>query len=400
MRILHKIIFYKVYGIYLKFYCIILFLFAALIIIPSCSGIKIEKSVVITQSDWLMAGGSAEQQHVSRFKLPPPLYLKWKYNIEGGVGSSGICVSDAIVFVNALQGEMFSFDVSSGGKIGNVKFLGKDASTAPLILGNDIILTYAGDRKSTVVSYNLLTGNITWKKYFGDIQTSPILYEKFVYFSSLNGTFYKINPLNGELVWSFKIGKPIRSTCAINSGLAVFGCDDHYIYSVNTELGTEIWKFKTEQPIYSTPLIYDGKVFIGGNDSIYYCLGLNSGKLIWKVNLSAKMIGGSAIDKDKNVITGCIDSKIVSLKSSNGEINWKTYTKGTIVSSPVISDDYIYITSYDGYLYCLGSKEGNIIWKYEMENKSKTTPVVWQNYLFTAADDIVYCFTNNENEIK
>src|SRR4030095_14173209 len=117
---------------------IISLIITAGIVFSACSGIKIEQKVNISAGDWLMAGGSPQQQNVSAYTLAPPLALLWEYNIEGGVGTAGVCIADAVLFVNGLQGEMFTFDVTTGGKLGNVKFLGKDASTAPLIMGNDI----------------------------------------------------------------------------------------------------------------------------------------------------------------------------------------------------------------------------------------------------------------------
>lgn len=373
--------------------------FTVIICISGCSGITVDKRINVGPDDWVMSGGSPEQQHVSKYVLAPPLNLMWDYNIEGGVGPAGITASDAVVFVNALQGELFTFDVNSGGKIGNLKFLGKDCSTAPLILGNDVVFTFAGDKKYSIASYDLIQGKINWRKNYGDIQTSPILYDGHVYFGNLNGGFYKVELSSGKLIWKFNSKGQIHSTCAISGKTAVFGNDKGTIFGVDINSGTEVWKFDTENPVISTPLIDNGIIYIGCNDSNYYALSLDSGSAKWKVNLHSKLIGGSAIDAEGNLITGAVDGSVYSI-SSAGVVNWKTSTYGAVISSPVISGNYIYVSSYDSYIYSLDAATGKVLWKSMLENKVKTTPVIWKEYLFVAADEIVYCFTSKNVEKK
>ncbi len=370
-----------------------------------CSGIKIEKDVKVMPGDWVMAGGSPEQQHISGYSLAPPLNLMWDYDIEGGVGPSGIAVADAVLFVNALQGEMFTFDIASGGKIGNIKFLGKDASTSPLVLGNNVIITFAGDKKSSLVSYDISKGLINWNRNYGDIQTSPVLKDEYVYFGNLKGIQYKVDVASGRKEWKFNSGSPIHSTCAVAYGCIIFGNDKGIISCLSATEGNEIWKIETHAPVISTPMINNGKAYLGGNDSIYRAIELSSGNIIWKNNMHTKIIAGSALyqnkaDNSEQVIFGCVDGSIYSVEITGGSVIWKFQTKGIITSTPVISGDYVYCTSYDSYVYSLNARTGEMLWNCQLENKIKTTPIVWKDYLFVAADEIIYCFTNKTFEIK
>ncbi len=369
-------------------------------IFTGCSGITVEKSIIVSPEDWVMAGGSSLQQNISGYSLKPPLSLMWDYNIEGGVGPTGITSTDAVVFVNALQGEMFTFDVATGGKIGNIKFLGKDASTAPLVLGNDVIVSFAGDKKYSLASYNLTEGKISWRKKYGDIQTSPILKDGYIYFGSLNGNLYKVDVFTGLKNWEYNSKSQIHSTCAVSSSNVIFGNDDGKIYCLNTESGAVKWESSANGPVYSTPMIKDDLVFIGGDDSNYCAFNIDSGSVIWKQNMHSKIISGSALYQNSNTIFGCIDGNIYSLKTEDGTINWKYATNGAIVSSPVISGSNVYFSSYDGFIYSLDADTGIMLWSFELENKVKTAPVIWKDFLFVAADEIVYCFTNKIVEKK
>lgn len=364
------------------------------LIFAACTGIKVEQKVEPAPGDWLMAGGSPEQQNVSAYTLTPPLELMWDYNLEGGVGNAGICVSDAVVFINGLQGELFTLDVTTGGKIGNVKFLGKEAATAPVILGNDVIMGYAGDNKYSLASYNINIGQITWRKNYGYIQSSPIYMDEHVYFGNLEGKVYKVETETGNLVWKFESGSPIHSTCAVNSESVIFGNDDGDVLCLDPAEGREKWKLKTKAPVISTPMISNGIVYFGGDDSNYCAVNISSGSVLWKNNLKTKIISGSALFGGEQVIFGGVDGNVYALNAADGSVKWMFGTKGVITASPLISGNYVYITSFDSYIYCLDVFTGKLVWSSGLENKSRTTPVVWKDYLFVVADDIAYCFTN------
>ncbi|HEY3250565.1 MAG TPA: PQQ-binding-like beta-propeller repeat protein [Ignavibacteria bacterium] len=370
------------------------------IIIFSCSGVKVSQEIVLAEGDWLMAGGSPEQKNVSYFELAPPLQKMWDYDIEGGVGYNGIAVADAVVFVNSLAGEMISIDVTSGGKIGSLGFLGKDAGTTPLVLGNDIIIAYAGDDKYSVASYNLREGKRNWRKNFRYIQTSPVLQDGYVYFGSLDGNQYKIEAATGRQIWKYFISELIHSTCAVSNGKVLFGTDKGSFCCIGTTDGSELWKIKIDAPVFSTPLIYDERVYFGADDSNYYAVNIMDGSIAWKQNMKTKITGGSTIYGKSSLIFGGINGNVYALNINDGELLWNFHTNGTITSSPVTSGRFIYCTSFDSHVYCLNGENGTMVWVSELQNKSRTTPVVWKDYLFVAADRTIYCFTNKEIEIK
>lgn len=367
--------------------------FLIIAVIAACSGIKIEQDVKLSSGDWTMAGGSPRQQNVSAYTLAPPLELFWDYSVEGGVGPASMCIADAVLFVNTIPGELYTFDVSTGGKLGNVKFLGADASTAPLVMGNDIILTYAGDNSYSLASFDVKKGEPSWRRNYGYIQTSPILKDSSVYFGSLKGVQYKVNAASGKMVWRFETKSPIHSTCAVWEDNVIFGNDDGVIYCLGTAEGSEKWKIHTRLPVYSTPMVESGIAYLGCDDSNFYAINIAEGKLLWKNNMKTKIIAGSALYGSEAVF-GCVDGNIYSVNRSDGSIKWKFTTQGTVTSSPVISGNYIYCASYDSFVYCLDASTGNMLWNKKLENKIKTSPLVWKDYLFVAADDIVYCFTN------
>lgn len=359
----------------------------------SCSGINLSQRIRPAEGDWTMAGGNAKHENVSPFVLEPPLEKKWVFDIDAGIGYSAVSVSDAVVFVNSLAGDLYTFDISTGLKLGRVTFLGKESNSNPLLIGNNVILAYAGERNNSLASYDVDNGQTNWKIDLGYLQTSPVLKDGFVYIGSLNGNFYKVDAVTDSIWWKYDTKSQIHSTCAIDDGKAVFGNDKGELICLSLSEGSLIWKFTADAPIFATPLINRGKVFFGSYDSAYYCVDLEKGTALWKKNMSTKIMGGSSIYYSSDVIFGGIDGVLYSLKADDGNVNWKFPTKGVITASPLCSGSNIYFTSYDFNVYCLEGKQGKELWKYELEGKSKTSPVIWKDYLIVAADKSVSCFS-------
>lgn len=370
-------------------------LYLSLLILIGCSGITLSQKIIPTWDDWIMAGNDSKQQNISFSALDTPINFLWRYNPDAGIGQQTISVSDAIVFVNTLQGEMHSLDLSSGGKIGQLNFLGREGNTTPLIFHNNIILSYAADNKYSLTSYDMLNGQINWSVNLGDFQTSPVLYKDFIFLGSLNGKFYKINPVSGNVMWTFLAKSAIHSNCSVNDDKVVFGTDDGTIYCLNTNDGFQLWKFKTGLMVKAAPMIYENSVYCGSCDSNFYSLNINDGKLIWNKNISSKIITGSTLFQNKYAVFGTVDGYLYSLSIADSSVVWKFSTKGTISSTPVSSGNNIFFTSFDMFLYCIDGNKGNLKWKYDLEWKSKTSPVVWGKYLLVASDYYIYCFTSN-----
>jgi outer membrane protein assembly factor BamB len=371
------------------------------LLFSSCTGVNLQQNqIIVDKDDWLMAGGSTLQQNIARSVLEPPLYLKWTYDCDAGLGYQPISAADEIVFINTLQGEMHSIDIPTGGKIGQLNFLGKDANTTPLIDGNTVIVSFAGDKDYSLAAYDMLNTDIVWRINLGYLQTSPVLADSCIYVGGLNGKFYKVDKKDGTIIWEKNVNSAIHSTAALSNDKVVFGSDDGYIYALNISDGIEAWKYKTDNSVFAAPMINNEQVYIGSYDSNYYCLNLDSGRVKWKTNLKTKIHSGTALFHDTSLLAGGIDGNLYSLNIDNGAIDWSFTTKGVITSTPLISGNNVYFSSYDWKTYCVDARSGKMLWSFDIDGKGKTSSIIWKNYLFVAADKNLYCFTNNADEPK
>jgi outer membrane protein assembly factor BamB len=87
-----------------------------------------------------------------------------------------------------------------------------------------------------------------WLTDYEDIDQNPLTLEKYLYIGADDGKLYKLNAIDGTIIWQFQAGDKIRGNPAVMPAPApgqlfymglpegdhyvYFGCDDGYIYAV------------------------------------------------------------------------------------------------------------------------------------------------------------------------
>lgn len=363
----------------------------------SCSSVSIEKLVEINENeDWLMIGGNPEKTNISKSPsdLTPPFELYWQYDVDGGLAKNSLSATDAILFVNTLNGEFYSLDISSGKSLGRASTLGKASFSTPLVFNNNVIIASSGNKQSNIFSYNLVLGTIKWQRNVKWVESSPVMVNENIYVSNTIGELYRLNARTGTIIWKSKTGNYLSSfytSPTVYNEKIYLGSNDGLMYAFESDHGKELWNFKADASIFCDAAVYNGKIFFGSDDRNFYCID-TLGQLKWKKNLNTKFLSSPTFYKDMVIITG-IDGNVYSLNSSDGELNWKFSTFGVISASPLLHQDKIFIGSYDKNFYCLNADDGKELWKYKCEGRIHTSAIVWKDFIFVASDDkYVYCF--------
>jgi quinohemoprotein ethanol dehydrogenase len=174
----------------------------------------------------------------------------------------------------------------------------------------------------------------------------------------------------------------------------------------------------TKRGIEATPIVVDGIMFISGPWSIVYAIDARNGKLIWTFDPKVpKETGeraccdvvnrGVAIYKG-NVYVGTLDGRLISIKASNGSVNWEVNTikefesdwSYTITGAPRVFDGKVLIGNggaeygVRGFFSAYDALTGEKIWRFftvpgnpdypseseAMENALKTWNGEWWKY--------------------
>jgi len=307
----------------------------------------------------------------------------WEFACEDEVGSSPF-VADGVLYVGSYDHNLYALDAKSGQFMW--KFPTEDAiSSSPRVwqglvfIGSDDNLVYAIYRDS---------GSIAWSKPTrGRVISSPTVAMAHVFFGSDDHFLYNLDARNGRQVWAFEAEDHIRSSPAVSEDLVYFGADDGNVYSVEVQSGKLKWKFATNRPVLSSPLLYEGLLFFGSLDWTFYAVDATAGWAVWNRRTRHRIASSPAISQPRGLVYfTSVDQGIYALDFSTGRQVWRTEMDGPgTSSSPAVSTDAVYVGCADGHLYSLDAKTGEIRWKFHTGESVVSSPVLWENMVFVGS---------------
>ncbi|MBV9340034.1 MAG: PQQ-binding-like beta-propeller repeat protein [Acidobacteria bacterium] len=148
--------------------------------------------------------------------------------------------------------------------------------------------------ESTITTSNVGSLKLKWEFQVGaSITTEPAVATvngtSIVFFGDWNGTFYALNAVTGQKIWSFQIDaisgckqsamyacKTIGSSASVVNGIVYFGAHNAFVYALDATNGAVVWKNQVADPnqnyaVWTSPAVYNGLVYVGlanaGNDA-------------------------------------------------------------------------------------------------------------------------------------
>jgi outer membrane protein assembly factor BamB len=358
------------------------------VLVCSCEGLQIARSMKQDPSGWITFGGSLTRTNQSASIVNPPLHEIWQYDAGSGITATPL-VKDSVLIICTLKGELHAVNAQTGKRIGYITLDGAVTGT-PVWNGVSLYVPISTENE-TVEAVDLTNGSKDWRAKLGQSESSPLLYDRDLYVTSLNGSLLCINRVNGEEVWKYETGtkdtrKPIRSSPATDGNVIVFGCDDGVVYAVDRTKGAEKWKFETAQSIFASPIIARGRVIVGSLNGKVYCLSSDTGNLIWSYDTHSSVFG-SASSNDSLAFVGTTDGHCYALDLQNGSMVWKFRAGSVINSAPLITRGFLYVGSLDKNLYVLDVRTGREVWHFEARGRIKVSPVIWNGTLLVTSED-------------
>jgi outer membrane protein assembly factor BamB len=252
----------------------------------------------------------------------------------------------------------------------------------------------------------------------GPVRGSPVLASGLVLFGGGDGNLYALDPATGRERWRAPLGGAVASTPAVAEGLVVATARDRIVSAVDLATGRPRWRFEAgkEKPFewewdfwLSSPTIAGGTVFVGAGDGNLYALDLSSGRRLWQFATGGRVRSSPAVS-DGVVWFGSMDGKVYALDAKTGRLQWAFETEGvtidqkaagfdrrSIVSSPSLSADLLFVGSRDAHLYAVDRKTGKQAWRFghkieSMEGEPEVSwvlgsPAVSEGLVFTGSSD-------------
>jgi len=264
-----------------------------------------------------------------------------------------------------------------------------------------------------------LSVNQLWDTHPGDgtdnnfVNLTPATAGNAIYTASYDGKVYATNEKSGDNIWEAETNKKIASGPAVGNNVVVVTTTDGYALAFNSQTGKKRWQANLGNEAIATPKISHNTVFIKTIDGRLLALNSQTGLKRWDYASQAPSLilrGGSQPEVAGNyVIAGFENGKVVALNIKNGNVAWsKTIfnPQGStplqrmvdIVANPVVSNDIVYVVTYQGRLAALNLQSGQLLWQHNMSSYSGMA--IGKQWLFVSdAQGYVWAFDKQTGRV-
>ena len=152
----------------------------------------------------------------------------------------------------------------------------------------------------------------------------------------------------------------------------IVGTRNGLLHSINIEDGDRMSRVKLDAPIEGGMAIGDESLFlpVAGDKKSVIAYDLNSGRKRWTVK--GKPVEAGLVYKDGMLIAVNAEANVMALEARTGDLIWERQIaeRTTVVSSPLVIDERLFVVDESGTLFALRLEDGEILWQ-----KSLGSPV-------------------------
>lgn len=359
-------------------------------------------------ASWSQPGGSPSN-NLGHLALSGEVRKVWSADAGTGSSSSGRLsavplVADGKVFTLDAGGRVSAFSSASGAKLWTVSVTpenekSKEGFGGGLALDGGHI--YAATGYGTVVSIDSGNGAIVWTKRVGKpIRSSPTAAGGKIYFVSVDNTLYALSDDDGQELWTAR-GLPQAATLLSNVSPAVSGnivvapfpAGDIAAYDVSS--GKVSWSDSLSRSSETTaagilgdparPVIDHDVVYAVSHGGKMIATSESSGERLWTRNLASTQMPWVAGD---TVYVVDLEGKLVALARADGKVRWVAALPGSARwSGPVLAGGKLWAVSGAGLLVGVDASSGQVISQVDLRTPVFVSPVVAGGRMYILADN-------------
>ena len=304
-------------------------------------------------------------------------------------------ISNNILYASTDGLGLYALNATTGDELWHS--LGISLVHTASIANNSVFVGYKESGVRKISSLNSSDGFILWTKNFTGVGSipSPTIFEGVIFTSGGNEFFYALDSNTGDELWKVEIGSVTESSPAIEDGI-VYVAAQYSIFALNSTSGDQLWNYTSNSIFHPSALLYGENIFIGGNDGNFYSLNKLNGSVNWIFSNSSQFVATSAV-YDNSIYVPSSDGLIYALNITSGNILWNS-NLGVYSSSPVVSDNYLFVGSQNNNsLFILNKSTGNIIFSYDLGSPIMDSLALVDDVLYVPTDTSIYAFKSGQS---
>jgi len=375
---------------------------------PAEAGRAVQLPPAQANATWSQPGGSPSN-NLGHLALSAEVRKVWAADAGTGSSSSGRLsavplVADGKVFTLDAGGSVSAFSSASGAKLWTASVT-PDNEKSREGFGGGLALDggrlYAATGYGTVVGIDPGNGVILWTKRIGKpIRSSPTAAGGKIYFVSTDNTLYALSDGDGQQLWTAR-GLPQPASLLSNVSPAVSGsiviapfpAGDVAAYEIAS--GKVAWSDSLARSNETTaagilgdparPVIDHGVVFAVSHGGKMIATSESSGERLWTRNLASTQMPWIAGD---TVFVVDLSGKLIALARADGKVRWVAeLPDSTRWNGPVLAGGKLWLVSENGLLVGADARTGQMITQIDLRTPVFVSPVVAGGRMYILADN-------------
>ena len=226
-------------------------------------------------------------------------------------------------------------------------------SSSPIVAGDALIVQVENDAESFATGIDVTTGKSFWKKTRPKRAnwTSPTVLTdangRTVALLQSSAGIEAVDPVTGETAWEFTSGASTIPSSAVSNGAVFVPSNGLTVLRPGADKTPEVvWKDNRMTPGTASPVIVSDKVFVVNNAGVLQAIGETTGSMLWRLRLKGKF-SATPVAAGKHLILFNEDGlgQVVDITAEEGEIVGENDLGETILGTPAISDNALFVRS-------------------------------------------------------
>jgi outer membrane protein assembly factor BamB len=229
--------------------------------------------------------------------------------------------------------------------------------------------------------------DLEWERQFGDgpghtfVRLAPAAVNGTLYVANHAGEVTALSLEDGDTVWSTDLDDRLIGGVQVAFNQVYISNNDGELIALSADKGVELWRAKASSEILSQVQATESQVIAQSIDGRLFAFNASDGQTQWEFDSSLPVLSlrgtSSPLLLDDRVIAGFANGKLVSINLATGQAFWEerlSIPSGRselerlvdIDSSPLIIQNMIYSSGYQGELTALQVETGRVVWSKEV----------------------------------
>lgn len=271
-----------------------------------------------------------------------------------------------------------------------------DSSYIVSIPKGDLLLSINREGRIVAVSRK---GLIWGYELNAKVNSLPVFDENKLFITTSDERIIAFSLKNGEQLWSRRINGAIHFNARLmtHKNYLYAGTTKGYLYKFDKN-GNLQWTMRLSGGIYSTPVQSGRFLFVSAHDDNIYGIDVNLRITVFKVKVG-RVLGSTINSKDKRLYISNYDGEVFCYNYDLDDIEWRYHTGSRIIVNSLLQGNYLYVSNVNGDITKLHIS-GSTSWKISIGNTIQKAPILDGNNIYVLAEKALYVVDKENGDIK